>query len=116
MSRDWRLHLRDMIGFCQRIQQYADGLPASSFFAHEMAYDAIVRNVELLGEAARQIPPDIRDQTPQVAWREIVGLRNVLIHSYFGIDDEILWDVVTVRVPALVLALESFAATLVDEE
>lgn len=116
MSRNWRLHLRDMIDSCRRIQDYATDLPASHFFAHEMVYDAIVRNVELLGEAARQIPESVRDRAPEIAWREIIGLRNILIHSYFGIDDEILWDVVTARISPLAEALEALEASLADGE
>lgn len=88
----------------------------SDFLAHEMAYDAIVRNVELLGEAARQIPEPVRDRTPEIAWREIVGLRNILIHSYFGIDDEILWDVVTERIQPLANSLEALEASLSEGE
>jgi uncharacterized protein with HEPN domain len=105
-----------MIEFCRRIRHYSADLSVSDFLAHEMAYDAIVRNVELLGEAARQIPEPVRDRTPEIAWREIVGLRNILIHSYFGIDDEILWDVVTERIQPLANSLEALEASLSEGE
>ena len=101
MSRDWRLYIGDMIRSCDRILQYSRGLAREEFERHEMAYDAIVRNLGLLGEAARQIPLQVRERTVGVEWPKIIALRNILIHGYFGVDDDILWDVVMNRVSAL---------------
>ena len=68
---------------------------------HEKTFDAVVRNLEVLGEAAKHIPSDVRIRYPQVAWRRIAGLRDVIAHEYFGIDEDILWDIVRNRMPTL---------------
>ncbi|MGB7991747.1 MAG: DUF86 domain-containing protein [Candidatus Methylophosphatis roskildensis] len=112
MSRDWRMYLRDMRNFCDRIVSYSDGLAREAFERHDLTYDAIVRNIELLGEAARRIPQDVRDRASGIEWQKIIALRNILIHGYFGIDDDILWDVVTNRIKPLRLALETLDSEL----
>ena len=110
VSRDWRMYLRDMRDFCDRIISYSHGLARADFERHDLNYDAIVRNIELLGEAARQIPLEVRDRANGIEWQKIIALRNILIHGYFGIDDDILWDVVSNRVEPLRLALETLAS------
>ena len=112
VSRDWRIYLRDMRDFCDRIVSYSDGLAREDFERHDLTYDAIVRNIELLGEAARQIPAEVRDRANSIEWQKIIALRNILIHGYFGIDDDILWDVVTNRIGQLRLALEALDSEL----
>jgi uncharacterized protein with HEPN domain len=103
------MYLQDMIECCGRILAYTDGLTREEFGQHGMAYDATVRNIELLGEAARHIPDEVRALAPQIAWREIVGIRNILVHGYFGIDDDILWDIVRNKTAALNACLQALA-------
>lgn len=109
MSRDWRMYLGDMQAACARIASYSDGLSRATFESHGLAYDAIIRNIELLGEAARQIPPEVRARAPAIEWAKIIALRNILIHGYFGIDDDILWDVLANRVGPLRAALDELS-------
>ncbi len=63
--------------------------------------DAVVRNLEVIGEAVKQLPHDVRSASPDVEWQKIAGLRDILIHAYFGIDVDIIWDVVSNKLPAL---------------
>ncbi len=106
MSRDWTMYLDDMIACCRRVIEYTCGADRESFFSGGMAYDATLRNLEVLGEAAKKVPEDVRRAHPDVQWRKIAGLRDVLAHDYFGLEEETLWDVVANKVPALLPALE----------
>jgi uncharacterized protein with HEPN domain len=72
---------------------------------NELVYDAVLRNLEVLGEAAKKVPEDVRNRYPWVEWRAIAGLRGVLAHAYFALDDATLWDIVAQKVPALAEAL-----------
>ena len=110
MSREWRLYVADMKACCQRIAEYTAGLTRENFQSRRMAYDATLRNLELLAEAARNTPDDVRTAAPDVPWRRIVAMRNVLIHGYLGIDDDIIWDIVRNEVDKLLRALEKLEA------
>jgi uncharacterized protein with HEPN domain len=101
MSRDWLLYVRDMVVCCDKVLSYTDGLTRQDFAERGMVFDATVRNLELLGEAARQVPDAVRAEHPEIEWRKIVGLRNLLIHSYFGVEEGMLWDLVQHRIQPL---------------
>ena len=75
-----------------------------------MAYDATLRNLELLGEAARHVPDEVRALAADIPWRRIVGVRNILIHGYLGIDNDIIWDIVKNEVAPLLMSLEKLEA------
>lgn len=107
MSREWRIYVRDMVTCCDKVIAYADGLSREAFDDRGMAFDAIVRNLELLGEAATQLPDEIRARAQDIEWRKLIGLRNVLIHGYFGVDEDILWDLVQNKVQSLRAALQA---------
>ena len=108
-ERDWHLYLKDMRVFAERAIRYSDGLTRDQFEASQLVQDAILRNIELIGEAAARVPNAFRLANPEIAWREIVAMRNQLIHGYLGIDLEIVWDVIIVELPALVEQLNSIS-------
>ena len=101
MSRSWRLFLEDIVEASNRILRYSEGKDLSSFCADEMAYDAVLRNLQIIGEATKAVPADVRQGHPEVDRKGMAGLRDVLAHAYFGLDDETLWDVVTAKIPRL---------------
>jgi uncharacterized protein with HEPN domain len=99
--RAWLFYLDDMIGFAEKVITYTDGLDQAGFIASELHYDATLRNLELIGEAATHIPDTMRAAHPQIPWRLIIATRNRLIHGYLGIDNDTLWSIVQDDIPAL---------------
>ncbi|MGF1590945.1 MAG: DUF86 domain-containing protein [Pleurocapsa sp.] len=69
--------------------------------ANELTFDAVVYNLQIIGEAVKHVPPEIRDRYPQIEWRKIVGLRDIVAHAYFAIDDQIVWDIIQNKLSAL---------------
>lgn len=107
-EREWRFYLADMVGFCEKVLAYTDGLTLQNFEVDSLRFDATVRNLELIGEAARNIPEPIRASTPHIPWRMVIATRNRLIHGYLGIDNDTLWSIVQDDVPGLLAQLKSF--------
>lgn len=112
MSRDVTLYLDDMVEACRRIGRYTEGLSRAELVNGTMAHDAVLRNLEVLGEAAKNVPPDVRGLDVEIPWRRITGLRDVLAHAYFGIDDDIVWSVVAEELPSLLPRLVALRARL----
>jgi len=108
MSRDELIYLRDIVQSCAKIMNFTTGLTLQALLRDERTYDAVVRNLEVIGEAAKHISNSTRTKMPLVDWRKIAGLRDVLAHDYFGIDNNILWDIVQNKVPALRDAIATF--------
>lgn len=104
-TREWRFYIADMIGFCERIQSFNVGICREDFPADPMRYDATVRNIELIGEAARHVPLTVRQANDLIPWRMMIATRNQLIHGYAGIDDDVLWSIVRDNIPGLLIAL-----------
>lgn len=88
------LLLEDIIESCNKIEKYIAGYDYDSFINDDKTIDAVIRNFEIIGEAANQISDDLINKFTNVQWRQIVGLRNRLIHSYFGVDNKILWKII----------------------
>ncbi|NMG16042.1 HepT-like ribonuclease domain-containing protein [Aromatoleum bremense] len=101
VAREWRFYLDDMIGFAEKVIAYTDGLDQVGFVASGLNYDATVRNLELIGEAATHIPDAVRSANPRLPWRLIIATRNRLIHGYLGIDNDTLWSIIQSDIPAL---------------
>lgn len=96
-----------MLGFADKVLLYTKGMDQQTFVSHELNYDATIRNLELIGEAATHIPEPIRAAHPEIAWRLIIATRNKLIHGYLGIDNDTLWSIITSDIPSLVPKLKS---------
>ena len=99
--RAWTFYLDDMIGFAEKVLAYTAGLDQDGFTGEGLIYDATLRNLELIGEAATHIPEQVRATNPDVPWRRIVATRNRLIHGYLGIDNDTLWSIIRDDLPAL---------------
>jgi len=108
VSRDEIMYLQDIAESCRKILRFTEGLARADLMGDEKTYDAVVRNLEIIGEAAKHVSEPVREQLPQVDWRKAGGLRDMLAHAYFGIDEEILWDVVHDKVPQLAKVVNAF--------
>ncbi|MFZ4439827.1 MAG: DUF86 domain-containing protein [Syntrophales bacterium] len=105
-EREWHFYLTDMIDFSAKVLAYTKGVDQQSFEADEKTYDATVRKLELIGEAATHIPNSIREKYSNISWRQVVATRNRLIHGYLGIDNDILWSIIREDIPVLLIELE----------
>jgi len=104
-ERDWQLFLRDINTCIERIGSYTAGLNRKMFFNDQKTMDAVLRNLEIIGEAAKKLPKNIKEKYPNVEWRKLAGLRDILIHHYFGIDEDIIWDVLANKIPEVKIEL-----------
>lgn len=108
--RAWRCYLRDMIDFGEKVVAYTAGMDKSAFLDDGLVYDATIRNLELIGEAAGRIPSEIRESHEAIPWRDIVAMRNRLAHGYTGVDDATVWRVIENEIPDLLAALRDLSA------
>jgi uncharacterized protein with HEPN domain len=100
----------------EKVVRYTNERRMEAFVADEMAYDATLRNLEILGEAAKNIPGEIRQLHPEVDWRGVAGLRDILAHAYFALDNETLWKIVRTDIPRLLGMLREIEEKLDREE
>lgn len=110
--RDPRDRLRDMVDAARAITSYVEGLDLESFRKDRRTVDAVLRNVTVLGEAARAVPAEVRELGPGTPWLDVADMRNVVVHEYFGVDLDILFRTATEDVPALLSGLEALLERL----
>ena len=101
MSRDYKVYLEDILEAIHKIRAYTAGLSLPTFAVDSKTFDAVVRNLEIIGEAAKGIPDPIRARHAEIDSRRIARLRNILTHEYFGVDATIVWDIVQNKQTAL---------------
>ena len=112
--KDDRLYLHHMLERCQRISRFIQ--PGREvFFKPEELQDAVVRNIEVIGEAAKRVSDDARTRLGSLDWKAICGMRDVLIHDYIGVDLDEVWNVAFFRIPELKTALEQFLAGTTED-
>ena len=100
-ERSIRLYLEDILDSIDKIEEYVEGLSFEDFRGRPMIIDAVIRNFEIVGEAVRHIPEQVRKENPEIDWKSIVGMRDVVTHHYFGVDLEIVWGTIQRRLPEL---------------
>ncbi len=107
MPRDYKVFLEDILEAIGKIRHYVGGLSLQAFTADAKTFDAVIRNLEIIGEAVKHIPEDIRSLRPEVEWKRVGRLRDILIHQYFGIDAQIVWDIVQNKLAPLEQAVRA---------
>lgn len=101
MSRDWRLYLDDIAECARRVLEYTRGLTLEQFVGDTRTYDAVLRNLEIIGEAAKRLPPEVCVRYSEVPWSEVARFRDRLAHGYHALDDAVVWRIVQEDMPGL---------------
>ena len=108
MSRDPGQRIDDIVECCEKILRFTSGMNQEQFVEQELVMDAVLRNIEIIGEATKHLPDDVRAAIPSVEWKKIAGMRDWISHVYYRVDDGIVWDAVATDVPGLLRALRAF--------
>ena len=99
IKRNYVMYLEDIISCMEKIELYVGELSYEDFTKNSLVFDAVIRNLEVIGEASKSIPEERVSNYPDISWRSMIGLRNILIHEYFGVDSEIVWEIIKSDLP-----------------
>jgi len=106
MKREYEDYLQDMLENAEKALFFVQGMDYDSFYTDDKAVYAVIRALEIIGEAARQIPEAIRQSNPEIQWREIPAMRNKLTHEYFGVNTRVIWRTVQEDLPIIIQLLK----------
>ncbi len=106
-DREWQLFVKDIEKSINRIIEYTKEMERGDFFMDYKTFDAVMRNLSIIGEAIKHIPQYIREKYKEIEWKKIAGLRDIVVHGYFGIDEDIIWDVVKNKIFELKTQIEA---------
>lgn len=101
MKKDFLIYLKHILESIELIEDYVKDTTEKKFLSNPQQQDAVIRRIEIIGEAIKNIPTEFKDEHPDIPWRAISGMRDILIHEYFGIDLKLTWRVVKLRLPEL---------------
>ena len=114
--RDVRLFLYDILEAIAKIESYTEGMSYDDFIHDEKTIDAVIRNLEIIGEATKNIPENIKDKYPKIPWKAIAGMRDKLIHAYFGVSLPIIWETIKNDLPTLKRQIERILKELEHQD
>ena len=114
MSRDYSLYLYDILEACENVREYTDGQTFSEFSDDKKTQDAVIRNLEIIGEAVKNIPSKLLATRPEIEWKQIARFRDNVIHRYFGVQLTIVWDIVENKLGELEIAVRNMIENYFD--
>ena len=116
MTRHVALYINDILQNMRDAEQFIEGMTYQQFADDKKTFNAVVRAIEVIGEAAKNVPPTLRDQYPAIPWKEMAGMRDKVTHFYFGVDREAIWLAVKERIPPLMPTIERILKDLNSAE
>jgi uncharacterized protein with HEPN domain len=108
LSRKPEQRITDIIECCEKILRFTSGMNQEQLVEQELVMDAVLRNIEVIGEATKNLPDDVRARMPGIEWKKIAGMRDWISHVYYRVDDDIVWAAVETKVPELLQTLRAF--------
>jgi len=111
-GRNVGLYLHDIADSISAIEEYTAAIAEGDFYSNRLVQDAVVRRLEIIGEAAKNIGEDFRSKYPEIPWKKIAGMRDIIAHGYFGVKPERIWDIVSHNLPEL----KKQVASLIEEQ
>jgi uncharacterized protein with HEPN domain len=116
MRRDVRLYIQDMMESIEAIEEYIQTLTEEGFYRNRQAQDAVLRRLEIIGESVKNIDEDFRNRYPEIPWKKIAGMRDVLIHEYFGVNLKRIWRVIKIDLVDLKLKISKISEEIKNVE
>ncbi|HEX2869004.1 MAG TPA: DUF86 domain-containing protein [Ignavibacteriales bacterium] len=107
-KRDWKILFEDILDSINKISTYTKDCEFDDFASSSLVVDAVVRNIEIIGEASKNVPEAVKLSAPEIPWNKMAGIRNRIVHEYFGVDISIIWFIVTNELPQLKVRIQSY--------
>ncbi len=115
-KRNPKVIIKDILMAIESINEYIEGFDYKKFTASKITKDAVIRNLEIIGEASKLIPEEYRNKYNAIKWKNIIGLRNKVIHEYFGVDDSIIWNIITNDIPNFTIQIKKIYEEINNQE
>ncbi len=110
--REYKLYVADILAAMESIERFIEGMSFEEFQADDKTASAVIRKFEIIGEASRNIPDEVKHRHPDVPWKEMAGMRDRLIHAYFGVDFNLVWTTIKTRIPAAKQMIKKISAEI----
>jgi len=110
MKRDYRLFIRDIISAMESIERFVEGMSLEKLMQDDKTSSAVIRKFEIIGEATKRLPDELKEGYLDIPWKRMAGMRDRLIHAYFGIDYELVWDAIKADIPNIKPKLQRILA------
>ncbi len=112
MKKEQIVYIQHILGAITCIEGYVEKKSKAAFLKEKILQDAVIRQIEIIGEASKNISPSVKESHPEIVWRQIAGMKNKLTHQYFGVDLEVVWKTVESEIPKLKVQIQKIEAEL----